>query len=146
MAQFHIKSLGEIITVGARGTGSFTPVAITKTPYVAFQVVKLTDKNSVDGMRIHTTNVRMDYQENGIPWPSGSSNEYLWAVEPDLTAAAGFSGSFSSSLGSAPFTTGSAPGSYMYHSTGLNARYMRLTLESKSGGQFAFITFGKGGD
>lgn len=148
MAQndFSNNGIGEYLTIAPRGTGSFTPKAITKTPYVAIQLTKVTDKNSVEAIRLHTSNVRLDFQPNGVPWPSGSASEYLWYAEPDFTADSSHSGSVSGTLLAAPWTTGSAPGSAVYHVSGLNARWGRITLESRSGGTFAINVFGKGGD
>lgn len=148
MAQnsFSNNGLGEIITIAPRGTGSFVPIAITKTPYNAVQITKLTDKNSVQAIRLHTSNVWVDFQANGIHWPSGSANEYLYWPEPDFTADSAHSGSVSGTLLGAPWTTGSAPGCAVYHVSGLNSRWARITLESTSGGRFALSWYGKGGD
>lgn len=129
--------IGQSLVLGPSSTGSFTPFAITDTPYVAIQLVKASANNSVNGIRLHTSNVHMDHQENGIRWPSGSLNEYLWALDDNFTVAN------SGSLTAAPFTTGSAVGSKVYHVSGLNSRWGRLTIESNSGGTFRIITFGK---
>lgn len=137
------NGMGDPLTIAPRGTGSFTPCAITDTPNWSFQLIKMTDKNSVEAIRVHTSNVSLDYQGSGIHWPSGSANEYLWYAEPDLTADSSHSGSLSGSLLSAPWTTGSAPGSAVYHASGLNSKYARITLESKSGGTFRLVAFGK---
>ena len=137
------NGMGEPLTLAPRGTGSFTPLAITDTPNVSFQLIKATDKNSLEAIRGHTSNVSLDYQANGVHWPSGSANEYLWAVEDDLTADSAHSGSISGSLLSAPWTTGSAIGSRTYHVSGLNSKYLRVTIESRSGGTFRLVGFGK---
>lgn len=137
------NGMGESITIAPRGTGSFTPIAITDTPNISFQLVKTTSNNSLEAIRVHTSNVSLDYQSGGFKWPSGSVNEYLWYQEPDLTADSTHTGSISGTLLQAPWITGSAVGSVVYHAVGVNSKYFRVTLESKSGGIFRLITFGK---
>ena len=126
-----------------RGTGSFTPIAITDTSHISLQIVKVNNYDSINAIAVYTSNVSMDYQTGGMRWPSGSENDYLWYLEPTLTADATHTGSFSGSLSVAPCTTGSLAGSVVLHANGVNTKYVKVSLQSNSGGVFSLVTFGK---
>lgn len=148
------KDLGEM-TIAPRGTGSFGTFGISHTPYVGFMITKLTANNSLNSITLHTTNFRDESPGVGYRGaPSGSANEYWWynetgaSVSPGGLASGvgGVSGSlFSGSVAAAPFTTGSAVGSAMFHANNLNSLYGRITLRSDSGGRFRLIVIGKPG-
>lgn len=135
----------QTITIAVGGTGSFTPQKISKTPQVSFQIVKLSDKNSLNSLTLSTSNVVMEYQVvdggvGNVKYPSGSQNEYLWYTEPAFTSAN------SGALAVAPFSTGSAPGSVVIHLPSLNSQWSRINLMSNSGGTFQLISVGKLGE
>ncbi len=141
MGQSIFDLTPQTLTVAIRGTGSFIPASISKTPYIGFQLIKDTTNASVDTLTLHTSNARLEWQSgSNIPWPSGSANEYLWYAEPDFTSAT------SGTLLVSPMSTGTAVGSVVYHVANLNARYARLTVKSNSGGVFRLIMIGKGGE
>jgi hypothetical protein len=135
MSSKHYNTLPEQLTIGVRATGSFTPIAISKTPYVSFQIIKETTNAAINTLTLYTSNC--DVPSNHGLWPSGSTNEYLYYADPDFTMKT------SGTLTSAPFSTGSAAGSVVYHVGNLNARWARIEIKSNSGGVFRLASIGK---
>lgn len=161
----------ETIVIAPQGTGSFSNLSISKTPFLGLMISKLSNNNSLNAIILQSSNYQNEWPDHGYrTGPTGSVQEYLWCNEPLYSAAGGttaagggtsvgISGSlFSSSLGAVPFTTGSFSGSVMFNIPGLTvdgtntkaippigARYIRITLRSDSGGTFRLAAIGKTG-
>lgn len=119
-------------------TASFTPQAVSKTPFISFQLTKLSPNNNLTRLFVETCNQDQPYALHGR-WPSGSANDYLWCPESTFEQAT------SGTLTAQPFLTGSSTGSMMFHIGNLNARWIRVRLVG-SGGQWSISGHGKGGE